>query len=450
MASPSISGLSGSGIDFSGIVTQLVAVARQPINALSTKKFSVDSAISTLDAYTTQLTTLQTAAKGLSETSSFISLGATSTDPAVVASTTGGGSPGQYSITVNSLARAEKRRSDVQSSSGDALGKAGTLGLKIGSGAQVDVEVKATDSLGDIATKINASGARTSASVLYDGSSYRLVLQGLDTGAANGVNVSENGFSLGLSSPSSVYQSAADASLVVDGMAVTRPTNSVSGVIEGVTLALTKTTSSPATLTVASDTTALQKKIEDFVSAYNVVVNSTQKVTGYGSNKATNPLLAGDSAMRKTLDRLSNIATSSVPNSKGAYTTLASVGISLSSDGQMKFDTAKLKDAISKDASAVQRLFVTDTKTGATGAMKSIASTIEELAVGPSSLLKSRRAAFDTQNKSIDESIEQKTKRLESYEKNLKAQYANVDKVMSRYQALGNAVAAMDKNNSKD
>jgi flagellar hook-associated protein 2 len=275
-------------------------------------------------------------------------------------------------------------------------------------------------------------------------------LQGLDSGAANNLSVTESGFSLGLSKAANVYQAATDASLTVDGMAITRPTNSISGVIPGVTLALTKPTSSTATLTLATDPKALEQKVQSFVSAYNTVVSTTHNVTGYGTTTAANTQLAGDSAMRRSLDRLSGIATSSVANTRGAYTTLASVGVSLSRDGTMALDTTKFETAMANDPDGVARLFVTDPKSGATGVMKSFSSAVDDLVGTPTSIIKARQAALTTQSQSISSSIDDKNRLLDAYQANLKAQYAGLDSIMSKYQSLATAIDSIGKNLSSD
>ena len=101
--------------------------------------------------------------------------------------------------------------------------------------------------------------------MFYDGSAYRLQVRGLDTGAANAITFSETGTALDLNgtgataSSGKTVQSATDASLTIDGFTVTRPTNQITGVVQGVTLALTSTTSTPATVTVAGDASSLDE-----------------------------------------------------------------------------------------------------------------------------------------------------------------------------------------------
>jgi flagellar hook-associated protein 2 len=233
-----LTGLSG-GFDASGVIEQLVSIARQPIVEAEQKKLLVDQATSTVNAFSSRLSSFRSAALALSDTSGYASYGAASSDPAVVASASGGAQAGSYAIAVTQLASAQKLRSSTFASSSTALGLAGQLTVQVGSQTAVNVNVTATDTLSDVATKLAASGARITASVLFDGTSYRLSLQGADSGAANAFTVSQSGLDLGLANPANVYQTAKDAMLTVDGMAITRSTNSISGVIPGVTMALT-------------------------------------------------------------------------------------------------------------------------------------------------------------------------------------------------------------------
>ena len=146
-------------------------------------------------------------------------MAASSSDAGVVASVSGSAVGSSYSINVTQLAQSQKSRSDAQTSSTDALGKSGNLSIKIGSGAATTIAIAATDSLTDIATKINQQGLRVSASIVNAGGSYRLSLQGLDTGAASAFTVTEDaGASVGLSTTANTYQTAQDAKLTIDGL----------------------------------------------------------------------------------------------------------------------------------------------------------------------------------------------------------------------------------------
>ena len=256
----SIAGL-GSGLDVEGLVSTLTEVERTPITQLEARQRQVNSAKTTISQFSTRLSALQTAARALSTRDGFTSFTATSSDTALVASANGGAAAGAYDIEVFALAREQRTWSGNQASQSTALNMAGTLSLTVGANPAVNVTIANTDTLSDIASKISSSGARVQASVLFDGSNYRLQVRGLDSGAANTVTFGETGFTLGLANPANTYQTAQDASLRIDGptgVTVTRPTNQITGVIDGVTLALTRTTTTAARVTVAGDSTALK------------------------------------------------------------------------------------------------------------------------------------------------------------------------------------------------
>ncbi|MDB4943516.1 MAG: Flagellar hook-associated protein FliD [Labilithrix sp.] len=440
--------LTGLGsFDSSGLITQLVNIAQQPISDLQTKKQSITSAVSTMNTFSSRLSTLRMNANTMAENSGYASFSTTSSDAAVVASASGTAQAGSYSVNVTSLAAIEKRRGSTEASSSTALNMAGTLNLKVGSGTAVDVTIAATDTLGDIAAKIAKSGARVAASVLYDGTSYRLSLQGSDTGAANALTVTENGLDLGLNAPGAVFQSATDAKLTIDGLAITRPTNSVSGAIPGVTLALTKP-GVTSTVSIASDTSALKTKITGFVSAYNDIVNAGHSATGYSTIKATNAILQGETSIRRALDGFARIVGSAVPGTTGKYTTLGSVGMKLANDGTLSFDSSKFDTAVAADPDGVRKLFVTDPATGSTGVMKSLMTSIDALTTGASSPIKSRIAAFQARSTAIDTSVAEKQKRVDAYEIQLKKQYSQLDQIMSKYSSMSSAINSISNSSN--
>ncbi|MEO8876695.1 MAG: flagellar cap protein FliD N-terminal domain-containing protein, partial [Polyangiaceae bacterium] len=186
-----------SGLDTAGIVTSLVAAESVPLTALQTKASNVASASSTISAFSSTLATLASAATALSTASGFNAFTASSSTSAVVATTTGSATGGSYDISVSQLAKAQRTYSDPQSSSTTALGMTGSLSLTVGSGSPFNVDVTSNQSLTDIAAAISSSGARLTASVVFDGTQYRLQVAGLDTGASNAITFGESGTSLG-------------------------------------------------------------------------------------------------------------------------------------------------------------------------------------------------------------------------------------------------------------
>ena len=119
----------------------------------------------------------------------------------------------------------------------------GNLGISVAGGTVKDLAIAATDTLENVAAKINAAGLRVSASVFHDGSEFRLQVNGLDTGEAN--TVAFSGTTLGLDVLANKRQTATDAQIKIDEFTVKRSTNQIVGAMPGVTLNLTATTTTP-------------------------------------------------------------------------------------------------------------------------------------------------------------------------------------------------------------
>lgn len=429
-----------SGLDTDTIISSLMKIEQQPLTALQTKKSNVDSASKTLTSISSKLTTLRDAALSLSKADSFASFKASSSDTAVVASATGASAPGAFALQVTQLAREQRTYSDAQASNTAALGQSGTVSLSIAGGAAVDVSVGAGDSLADVAAKINGSGAAVTASVLYDGSAYRLQVRGKDTGAANAITFTEVGTTLGLTKPVNTAQAAQDAKMLVDGITITRPSNQVTGVIPGITLALTKTTTQPIEIKVESDPEALATKIGAFVTAYNDVVNTSHTATGYGSAKPQNAELASDSTLRTALDRLKSSTGGNIAGAGGKYTSLASIGLAAQQDGTIKLDSTKLKAAMDADPTGVAKLFV---DSGAnTSAMAKLGVSIKELAIDSGSLFQARIDGYGTKSKRLSNEADDLSARIAKKQTQLRAQFTALETRVSAYQSQFTSLTA--------
>ena len=446
-----ITGLA-SGLDVNAIIDGLVKAESVPLTAIATKKTNYSAANSTISSIETKLANLRSAASALADPVQFASFRTASTDSTIVPTVSGAPQVGSYDVAVTQLATEQRSYSDAQLSSTDDLGMTGTLSLQVGSGTQYDVSVGSTDSLTDIASAINKSGARVSASVLYDGSKYKLQVRGLDTGDANKVTLTETGTSLGLDTtvnPDNTYQKAGNAKLKVDNIDVERSTNQIVGVIPGVTFAITKKTTSPATISVQSDPSALATKIGNFVTAYNDVVKAGHTAAGWGDSAASNTVLQGDASIRTMLDKIARVIGAPVTGASGKYTTVMSVGLASNRDGTISLDAAKLTDAISQEPASVQKLFVVDTKNGLTGMMGTMKTTIDSLTSGKYAPLQLRMDALKAlANKADDESTALQ-RRIDAYKLQLQNQFANLETIMTQTKTQTQALNGIKDVNSK-
>jgi flagellar hook-associated protein 2 len=441
-----ISGL-GSGLDTNALIDNLMAVQRQPLTALQGRQTAVNQATAVISSFSSKLSALATAARALDSTAEFNATAATSSDTAsVTASTVGGAVVGGYDIQVTRLAREQRTQSRTFASNTTALGLSGAINLTVGSGSPVTVNVANTDTLSDIASKISSTGARVNASVIYDGSTWRMQVRGLDTGAANAVAITEDPAlqtGLGLSTPANTYQTAQDAQFTVDNVTMTRATNQVSDAAPGLSFNLLRTTTSAVRVTVANDPVALKTKVQAFITAYNDVVNAGHSATGYGSQRASNAELAGDRTLRGALSRLSTPMASAVPGTTGRYTTLGSAGISLQNDGTLKLNETTFNAALAADPVGVSRLFVTDTQIGATGVMGTINTAVTDLTSAVNAPLRTRQEALSAKARRLGTDITRMQNRLNQYGEVLRNQFAGMEGQVGRYKALLGSVGGL-------
>ena len=432
---------SASGLDVEGLITKLVAIRSQSLTALQTRQQQLSQASSTVSTFSSKLSSLATAARALDTSAEFNATVASSSDATYVAATSSGGIvPGSYTVSVSRLASEQRTRSNTVASSSTALGLSGSVDFTIGTGTPVSVAVSSTDTLNDIASRISSSGARINASVIYDGTNYRMLVRGLDSGDANTISFTESTpaltASLGLSTPANTYQSAQDALFTVDSISMRRSTNQVANAIPGVTLALARPTTGDVQINVTTDPTALRTKVQAFITAYNAVVTTSHSATGFGTAKAANSVLAADRAFRGSLERLSRIASSGVTGASGAYSTLGSVGVRLQTDGTLQFNDSTFTAALTADPLAVSKLFVTDTSIGATGAMQLFSTAVTDLTSDTTSLVFSRSTTLSAQAQTLNGRIRNEQDSISAYTTTLRAQFTAMETQVARYKSL--------------
>jgi flagellar hook-associated protein 2 len=260
----------------------------------------------------------------------------------------------------------------------------GTTLTGIDPATATSVPITVTDgSLDDVAAAINGAKAGVTASVITDasGAAY-LSLKG-PTGAAKaftltadaGSDAAMSQFTVGGSAAGSMTMTgtAQDASLTVDGVTVTRSSNSISDLVAGVKLDLTGTSTTAVALTSTRPTASLIQSASDFTETYNQVLAT---VTGL-TNAATGDLKS-DSAAKTLLHSMQTLTTKQLTTSTtpGAPTTLAQIGIGTNRDGTLTVNSATLADMLTKFPDEVEAMFASATdNTGGLSAQLTAIST---------------------------------------------------------------------------
>lgn len=350
----------GSGVDTKALAKGLVDAEGEPRKeAINAKLTRSETRISGYAALKYALSQLGGAFEKLNDQSDFGTPTVSVNQSAALSVTaTGSAQIATHSVEVTRLASAQRSASGGFSGASDAFngGSGLSLSLSVHGGAPQTISVT-TDTPNGVASAINAAGLGLSAQVVRTDSSatpYRIVVTG-QTGGSQDFTLTSSAAGLAFGS---TLASAADAQLTVNGLSVTRSSNSVNDVIDGVTLQLQALTSGPARVDLSRDTQSAKANITGLVSAYNDF-NETLKILGdSGSDvEGLGGSLAGDSLLRTIRNQVRNLLVGNSSTPSGEVSALRDVGISFDRNGKMTLDASKLDTALASKFSDVAQMF---------------------------------------------------------------------------------------------
>jgi flagellar hook-associated protein 2 len=429
--------ISSSSLDVNSIVTQLMELEKRPLTVLDTKEASYQAKISAYGTVKSSLASLQSAVQTLTQPNTFKTLGITSSDLTVVSgSANTEAAPGTYNVVVDQIAKAHAVRSNGAYASTSASFNTGTLSIKVGSGSAVNIDITGSNnSLSNIRNAINNSGAGVSATIVNDGTNQRLVLTSKTMGSTGAITVTASDSGSGgtnaltdLASASLVeIQPAEDAEFTVNGLSVVRNSNTISDVVQGLTLTLGKEGSS--TVTVAKNATPAVNAVTAFVTAYNAVVAQNSALTAYDAGNEAASILTGDATVRSIQSKLAGLVNSSVSGVSGDISRLSQVGVSLQKDGTLKLDTSKLTAALNDSDKDVASLF-TQTTSGNKGIAVQFNDWLNQ-ATGTGGILASRIDGLTDSIDGLDDRRDAINAKLVTIEARYRKQYSALDALIS-------------------
>ncbi|QOR39206.1 flagellar filament capping protein FliD [Billgrantia diversa] len=365
MASISSLGI-GSGLDLNGLLDQLRSAERQKLQPIAQQKAQQEAKISAFGRLKAGVDKLQGAAQALNDSTLYQKLSASVQGDGMSASASDAASPGRYDVAVTSIATAGTLATTRVDSLETSLTDAGsTLDLAFGDGTTHTVALEAGSTLEGMRDAINADeAAGVDASIINDGTGYRLVLSSRETGADAGITgMTFTGLSAGvtLGEDAATARTGKDASLTINGIAITSATNTVEEAIQGVTLSLTpEAEGNTLSLTVSRDDGSVKDAVNKWVSAYNELQSTIGRMIKPGVDGTSSGELIGDRTVRTLESRMVQDLTSSVPG--GDFSLLSDLGVSLNKEGKLEVDEAALDAAITDSPAAVSAFFAGDSE----------------------------------------------------------------------------------------
>lgn len=385
----------GSNLDVDGIVSKLMSVEQQPLLKLTSQAASYQAKLSGFGTLKGAISSFQTAVKGLSDISKFQSVKA-STGDATIASASAGASaaPGNYALKVSQLAQAQKLVATGVASDAAPIGKGviridfgtvagGTLDpatgkyssasfTSAGAGLKSITIDSSNNTLAGIRDTINKADIGVSATIVNDGGSspYRLTLTSTATGAPSSMKISvadtapDTGLSALLNQDPAGSQAltqtsaAQNAKFNIDGIEISKPSNTVSDVLTGVTLNLLKTNPDTATnVSITRDTASVTTSVNAFVKAYNDINQTLIDAAAYNPTTKQAAILNGEATVRSMQTQIRAVLMQAVAGGAGDFARLSDIGVAVQKDGSLAVDSAKLSKAISTNFSSFAGLF---------------------------------------------------------------------------------------------
>lgn len=331
---------------------------------------------------------------------------------------------------------------------------------------ETTVEFDPDDTLTDIAKKINEAGVAFTAAILNDGAGstpYRLSISGRDPGTAGRFVLDTGDFDLGLTTldeghDARVFFGSSDPARAV---LIANSSNTLDGVITGVTINLKSTSADPVELGITTDTEAIEAEVDAFVAAYNDVLDRIDNYTYYDTETEQRGVLLGDGTALNLRQALIGMSRRQNDGFTEAYNNLASVGITIGEGARLTFDREQFRAALEDDPQAVEALFTTrdidpngsqeeladgitannpnaDTAFSALG----VITQIEEFA---NDYINSIDGVLTSRSKSITNQITLQENRIEAYD----AQLENQRQILSQqFLAMEQAIAAIQTQSS--
>lgn len=373
-----------------------------------------------------------------SERSATLTASSSSSSSAIDASTLlsvsvdAGTTTGTHTVTVEQLATAERAMSSSQSSRSDALGYEGSFTIAAGDNTAATVDITSDMSLDDIVSAINdvSDSTGVTASVLkISDDEYTLVLTASDTNQEIALSTTSGSVlsDLGItesdgSTLADVIQEAQPAIITVDGVTVTRDSNEIDDVLDGVTFDLTKADpDTTITVDIEADTDAVTEAINDFVDAYNAwrdFVDTNTSLNDDGDGASSDATLFGDSTLYSVATSIDSALTDYING-----LSLGSIGILLNEDNNLEIDDDTLADALSSNYDNVQSMFKT--------MMDSIYDTTQAAANEDDSSLQSLIDSLNDQNDGYQDRYDTLIDQANSYYEYLLDRYGDYEATIS-------------------
>ncbi|MFQ5493954.1 MAG: flagellar filament capping protein FliD [Phycisphaerae bacterium] len=309
---------------------------------------------------------------------------------------------------------------------------------------QIRIDIDADDTLSDVAGKINSAGGGATASVLTHGGTAGFVSLSIVSGLAGRrgeMVIDTQGVDLGFST----LARAQDAVVTlgdpgaVNPPLLSSPSNTVEGVVRGVSLNLVSAGDEAVTVTVAQDVDAIAGALNSFVSSYNQVLDTIDRDTSFNSDTLERGPLLGDSTVSLIRGRLGGIVLRRFDVGDASMSRLFSVGIRAGSGGRLTFDEAKFREVFAESPDVVEELFAKP-DTGVSAVLEDV---FDQLTRSFDGVIARKDNVLDDRKELLTDRIDRLQLLVDAKRARLEAQFTALESTLAGLQQQQNALAAL-------
>lgn len=351
-----------TGINTTETVDKLIEVESRPKILKEAEKVRLENQLSTWQTINTNLLDLRDKAQTLWKSSTWNTVSASSSNSATLTATTSSSAAtGTYTLEVVNLARNHQIKSQSYASNVSTVG-AGTLDIEVGAkSASITID-STNNTLTGVANAINQANIKATASVINDGSGYRLVVVSDESGTDNDITMTPAGVDLTFTDMQAAEDSEIKLGSGAGAVTITSSSNQIDDVIDGVTLNLVSESASPVTLSLTRDASVVEEDIDAFVESYNTALSLVNEQFKMNADTGQAGILMGDRTLLSIQERIQGMLIGRVATN-GKYTSLSHIGLEITDDGTLNFDSSEFKTAVSDDYQSVEALFRTTGRT---------------------------------------------------------------------------------------
>jgi len=311
---------------------------------------------------------IETASSGNQSSTTFTIVGTDMAGNAISESITGGGD-GAAVTTSNVF------KTVTSITPGSTIGTGGikvghvasTFGQNTGKTSSVVTIGSSTNTLAGVAGSLNTISGVTANIINKGDGTYSLVVRS-DTGVNSAVRltVSEDSSDLGLSvfdtnSDNASHQTTAalDAALVVDGVNITRSTNSITDLFDGYALDVSSVTTSSFRVSSSLDKNSAFTTMNEFIDTLNKTRTKLNELTQIGTDTVEAGPLARNVAVNSIKKEINNLATGPIKGFGTNSLYLSQLGVRTNQDGTLTINETTFNSQLDANSTVFDAIFNT-------------------------------------------------------------------------------------------